>query len=511
AVPEHVYCLETHFNIGSDSILYEVWMDGKPNGKYSFYNTVENVNNLKNMMVVFGDIFGNGVKGNLYIDDVLISKEYIGVRPARPLSLKSIVENTRIKLVSSSFSSANPSHSHLFSHWQVCKMDNLLLPVYNSGAVRDRLEDIILPSYVKNTGDLYWRVRYQAGSRRWSEWSVPKILSVNNYIPERVKWKINDIEIFNVENNEKVTQLEKNKWYDFRLVLGKGGVWDSISFTDLWLEHEQASEISPISRGMIEFNPEKNYWLSLSIGTPGLWASNFQGSSRHTNVTGTNGLFWQDSLGYFKIDRDNGWVNARIKLLKNARHGLWKANAFIKMRDEYESPVFIRPILVINSHELLDRNKHSRKKVLSRRIIYISSLLLFVIILFFLIIVIKKYRKTPPVPLSRHDEMIEKIIGFIQLHYNSFDLSRVKIAQNFNISENYLGRLFKKAKNRSIVDYIMDYRIERSKELLLNTNHKIFDIAMEVGYRNVKYYITVFKRKEKITPLQFRDKYQKSN
>ena len=55
--------------------------------------------------------------------------------------------------------------------------------------------------------------------------------------------------------------------------------------------------------------------------------------------------------------------------------------------------------------------------------------------------------------------------------------------------------------------FLNAYRIERSKELLKNKEYSILDVAMEVGYNNHNYYSNLFKKFNKITPLDYRNQY----
>jgi len=52
--------------------------------------------------------------------------------------------------------------------------------------------------------------------------------------------------------------------------------------------------------------------------------------------------------------------------------------------------------------------------------------------------------------------------------------------------------------------YILNKRLEYAKELLVNTNASIFEIANSVGFPDQLYFSRIFKIKEKISPSEYR-------
>ncbi|WP_335582160.1 helix-turn-helix transcriptional regulator [Paenibacillus yonginensis] len=54
------------------------------------------------------------------------------------------------------------------------------------------------------------------------------------------------------------------------------------------------------------------------------------------------------------------------------------------------------------------------------------------------------------------------------------------------------------------VDYINSYRIRQAAGMLSQTERKISDIALEVGFDNISYFIRVFRKMMKCSPSAFR-------
>lgn len=92
------------------------------------------------------------------------------------------------------------------------------------------------------------------------------------------------------------------------------------------------------------------------------------------------------------------------------------------------------------------------------------------------------------------------------LKINAFqELSLKDVATKFNFNKNYLAKLFKKKTGITVNDYIMNIRITRAKELLLQSDLTIKEVAYKVGYLDEKYFMRIFKSKELITPSKYRN------
>lgn len=99
---------------------------------------------------------------------------------------------------------------------------------------------------------------------------------------------------------------------------------------------------------------------------------------------------------------------------------------------------------------------------------------------------------------------VNEILHYIHHHYNQ-ELTIDKIASSICLTTVYICQLFKKQTGMTINDYINRYRIEKSKNLLLNTKNKIYEIASLVGYKDAQYYARVFKKYTGTTPFDFRE------
>jgi len=106
---------------------------------------------------------------------------------------------------------------------------------------------------------------------------------------------------------------------------------------------------------------------------------------------------------------------------------------------------------------------------------------------------------------TQKTERIKKVLNHIRENYGR-RLEIAELAALVNISEGYLCRLFKKIVNKTLVEYINIFRINKASELLLDSDKKILEIAMDVGFEHFSYFIKVFKKMKGCPPAQYRRK-----
>lgn len=99
-----------------------------------------------------------------------------------------------------------------------------------------------------------------------------------------------------------------------------------------------------------------------------------------------------------------------------------------------------------------------------------------------------------------------KMKDYIDKNVGNTNFSISQMADNFSVSFSYISRHFKEQFDVTPQEYLQTLRVEKAKDLLVNTNMNLKDIAMEVGYSNVSSFIRCFKRYEETTPGQFRNK-----
>ncbi|SEU02805.1 AraC family transcriptional regulator [Paenibacillus sp. NFR01] len=98
---------------------------------------------------------------------------------------------------------------------------------------------------------------------------------------------------------------------------------------------------------------------------------------------------------------------------------------------------------------------------------------------------------------------LKKVIEYIQNNYQEPIRTR-DLSELIPMSEGQFCRFFKAMTRKTPVDYINSYRIRQAADLLQQSERKISDIALEVGFDNVSYFIKVFRKLMKCSPSEFR-------
>ncbi len=87
------------------------------------------------------------------------------------------------------------------------------------------------------------------------------------------------------------------------------------------------------------------------------------------------------------------------------------------------------------------------------------------------------------------------------------DCSVEEMAECLGLSPNYLRSRFKTGEGKTILEYLTEYRLELSCELLKAKNRKVKEISMAVGYDNVPYFTQIFRKRYGMTPNEYKKIY----
>ena len=104
---------------------------------------------------------------------------------------------------------------------------------------------------------------------------------------------------------------------------------------------------------------------------------------------------------------------------------------------------------------------------------------------------------TEPLAITRAKQFIQE--------NQSADLSLGQVAKAVNTSTFYFCKMFKKATGLNFTDYVSRLRIEKAKNLLLNRNLRVSEIAYEVGFQSLTHFNRVFKKIMGQSPTEYRE------
>lgn len=102
------------------------------------------------------------------------------------------------------------------------------------------------------------------------------------------------------------------------------------------------------------------------------------------------------------------------------------------------------------------------------------------------------------------NSQFQSLLAYIQENAKS-DLSLTKIAKQFYMNSSYLSRYFKKKQGIGFQEYLTNYRLQLAENDLIFTDKSISMIALDNGFKNVNVFLKHFKRKNEVSPKEFRE------
>lgn len=107
-------------------------------------------------------------------------------------------------------------------------------------------------------------------------------------------------------------------------------------------------------------------------------------------------------------------------------------------------------------------------------------------------------------------DIVSKVEDFLKTYFESPEKRNDKmptvkdIANKVNLSPSYLSDLLKRETGLNAQDHIHYFVIEQAKNILLQTNHSVSEIAYSLGFEYPQYFSRLFKQKTGKTPMEFR-------
>ncbi len=109
----------------------------------------------------------------------------------------------------------------------------------------------------------------------------------------------------------------------------------------------------------------------------------------------------------------------------------------------------------------------------------------------------------PKIYVDKQIEVLHQMVGYIQQNYHS-KIKLNDIAAAGNICRSNCCKIFQSILNQSPISYLTEYRLEKSIELLTDSNYSITEIAHQCGFNSSSYYTEIFHREIGCTPSEYK-------
>lgn len=107
--------------------------------------------------------------------------------------------------------------------------------------------------------------------------------------------------------------------------------------------------------------------------------------------------------------------------------------------------------------------------------------------------------------------VITKAKKYIEDNYSDPCISLNSIAEYVYLNPAYFSKLFKRETGITYMDFLTCFRMEKARYFLLETNSKVSDIGVAVGYPNPQYFATLFRKITGRTPVEYREGKKRSD
>lgn len=105
---------------------------------------------------------------------------------------------------------------------------------------------------------------------------------------------------------------------------------------------------------------------------------------------------------------------------------------------------------------------------------------------------------------QKHDHLAQEIKHYIIANYNK-QITIEELCSYFFCSRGTLLKHFKSKYNTTVHQYLLDYRLKKAAELLINDELNVKEIAYFCGFEDPNYFSKAFRKKYNLSPLKFKN------
>ncbi|WP_105615450.1 helix-turn-helix domain-containing protein [Vallitalea okinawensis] len=114
------------------------------------------------------------------------------------------------------------------------------------------------------------------------------------------------------------------------------------------------------------------------------------------------------------------------------------------------------------------------------------------------------YKQLEDTQKPKFNKIVEDTVHIIREEYQN-DVSLSYIADKLSVSTTYVSRLLKAEFGKSFKEFLTEYKMEKAKELLRESDLTIQQIAKQVGYNNIRHFTRMFKKYEGVTAGEYKN------
>ena len=104
---------------------------------------------------------------------------------------------------------------------------------------------------------------------------------------------------------------------------------------------------------------------------------------------------------------------------------------------------------------------------------------------------------------NKNQQKIRQAMDYIQENYDK-DLNMAVVSNHISMNYSLFSQAFKQYTGKNFVNYLKELRIQEAKRLLAETDMRIIDISLAVGYENEKHFMKLFKAVCGVSPTEYR-------
>ena len=114
----------------------------------------------------------------------------------------------------------------------------------------------------------------------------------------------------------------------------------------------------------------------------------------------------------------------------------------------------------------------------------------------------------PESSVPEKSKYVKEALAYLSAHYNDPNISVTSVARSLGVSDGHLSHVFKKETSYTLSGYLTNYRMHKATELLRDCRVKVYEVAELVGYQDITYFSSAFKKAMGLSPSEYQKRCQ---